>query len=253
MTRKPLQLTDAQLEAYRRDGFIVVENLLTPEEVAYVLTIDDAPMHAAGLLGHTVDPVFGFVAHHPNVAGVAMQLLDSPARIVQTMYLAKAPQGGTGLALHQDRHYLDNDPDTLMACWIAVTDTSEENGGLCVIPGSHLTGLRTTHANQNTQEHDAWTYDYPMRDRDGREYTIPMSSFEIDDIDPAAVKHLTVPAGGGVFFTGLTIHGSYANHSLDKPRKAFATHYVAEGTFLPRVDVQDTVAVELGAFAPVGV
>ncbi len=30
----------------------------------------------------------------------------------------------------------------------------------------------------------------------------------------------------GVFFTSLTIHGSFANPSTDRPRLAFATHYV---------------------------
>jgi ectoine hydroxylase-related dioxygenase (phytanoyl-CoA dioxygenase family) len=44
-----------------------------------------------------------------------------------------------------------------------------------------------------------------------------------------------------VFFTGLTIHGSYANRSPDRARRAFATHYVAEGTWVFRTDVQQTV------------
>jgi len=247
MTQSKIKLTQAQLDTYRREGFLVVENLLTAAEVDYVLSIDDRPIHSAGLLGHTVDPVFRFVAHHPNVTGPAAQITGSHPRIVQTMYMSKAPQGGTGLALHQDCHYLENDPNTLMACWVAITDTSAENGGLCVVPGSHLGGLKSAHRNENTQEHDLWSFDYPMRDREGREYVVPMFSFEIDDIDPDAVLHLTVPKGSGVFFTGLTIHGSYANHSLDKPRKAFATHYVAEGTWLPRQDVQQTVPVDLEA------
>ena len=71
-------------------------------------------------------------------------------------------------------------------------------------------------------------------------------SFEIDNLDPAAVRRLTVPKGAGVYFTGLTIHGSYANTS-GRPRKAFATHYVKEGTFLPRKDIQETVPVELAS------
>src|ERR1017187_2491633 len=124
MTQSKIVMTVDQIDHYKRDGFIIVDNLLTPEEVDYVLTIDDRPMHSAGLLGHTVDPVWRFVAHHPNIAGPAAQLLCAHPRIVQTMYLSKAPQGGVGLALHQDCHYLDNDPNTLMACWLALTDTS---------------------------------------------------------------------------------------------------------------------------------
>ena len=52
-----------------------------------------------------------------------------------------------------------------------------------------------------------------------------------------------------VFFTGMTIHGSFANRAVNRPRKAFATHYVAEGTWLPRVDIQATIPVDEAALA----
>jgi hypothetical protein len=41
----------------------------------------------------------------------------------------------------------------------------------------------------------------------------------------------------------MTIHGSFANRSDDRPRPAFATHYVHEDTWLFRCDVQDAVLV----------
>lgn len=244
MSRRRMELTDDQLGAYRRDGYLVVEGILTPAEAADFLTVDDAPPHAAGLLGHTVDKRFRYLAHHPSVTGPAAQILETRPYIVQTMYMPKS-SGGAGIALHQDCHYLENDPNTLMACWIALTDTGPDNGGICVVPKSHTGGLRSAHKNENKDEHAAWDLKYEMRDRDGREYVKSMYSFEIDDLDPATVVHLTVPAGSGVFFNGLTIHGSYANRAPDKPRKAFAIHYVAEGTWLPRVDVQNTIPADL--------
>jgi len=42
----------------------------------------------------------------------------------------------------------------------------------------------------------------------------------------------------------MTIHSSFANRSPDRQRRAFATHYVKDGTWVYRCDVQDTVAVE---------
>ena len=39
-----------------------------------------------------------------------------------TVYMNKAPRGGTGIAMHQDTHYLRNEPNTRMACWIALSD-----------------------------------------------------------------------------------------------------------------------------------
>ena len=70
-----------------------------------------------------------------------------------------------------------------------------------------------------------------------------MYSYEIDDLDESSVVRLSVPKGAGVFFTGLTIHGSYANTSPDRPRKAWAVHYVRDGTWLFRCDVQETMSV----------
>jgi len=87
-----------------------------------------------------------------------------------------------------------------------------------------------------------------MRDRAGKEWEQEFYSFEIDDIDPNSVRKLHVPKGGGVFFTGMTIHGSFANRSLTQDRLAWAVHYVKEGTWVLRADVQDTVAVPELAF-----
>jgi len=165
-------------------------------------------------------------------------------RVVQTMLLNKPPQGGKGIALHQDSHYLPNEPNTLMACWLAFTDTDPDNGGLCVVPGSHLRGLRAAHKNQDEKEHAAWETVHTMSDRDGREWEQTMVSFQITDLDPASIVRLTVPRGGGVFFTGLTIHGSFANQSADRQRVAWAVHYIREDTWLYRQDVQDAMLVE---------
>lgn len=247
MITTPKVLSAEQMEQFQRDGYLVVPDLLTGEEVkAFLehLQQDETPP-ALGLHGHLSDTHYLYLATHPRVAGAAAQILGGRPRIVQTMLLAKPPQGGKGIALHQDSHYLPNDPNTLMACWLAFTDTDPENGGLCVVPGSHREGLRSTHKARNEEEHVAWDYVYPMRDRDGREWTQGMYSYEIDDLDPARIVRLTVPRGGGVFFTGLTIHGSFSNRSADRPRIAWAVHYVHEDTWVFRQDVQETMLVNV--------
>ena len=251
MSTFPKILTPEEINSYRTDGYLVVPDLLTDDEVEAYLAHENesSPANQCGLRGHTQDPQYRYLATHPKIAGIASQLLESPLRVVQTMYLGK-PSGGKGIALHQDSHYLPNEPNTLMACWVAMTDTDGENGGLCVVPGSHHGGLLGVHENQGTQEHDAFEMNYPMRDRDGREWTQRMYRFEIDDLDPDTIVRLNVPRGAGVFFTGLTIHGSFANHSPDRPRLAFATHYVREDTWLFRQDVQDTMPVSGTTYEP---
>lgn len=239
----PSVLTPEQVAHYREQGYVVVPNLLSGAEIdAFVAhqAKPKPPEWNLGLQSHKADPQWKYIATHARIAGGAAQLLEGRPYVVQSMFLNK-PSGGRGIALHQDTHYLPSEPNTLMACWLALSDTDGENGGLCVIPGSQRDGLHPTHQNKGA-EHDSWEIVYDMRDRDGREYKQKMYSFEITDLDPGKVVRLSVPRGSGVYFTGMTIHGSFANHSPNRMRSAFAVHYVREGTWLLRRDVQETVA-----------
>jgi ectoine hydroxylase-related dioxygenase (phytanoyl-CoA dioxygenase family) len=126
---------------------------------------------------------------------------------------------------------------------MAFSDTDPDNGGLVVVPGSHKDGLYKTHKNENAEEHDSWEIDYLMRDQSGKEWVEHMYSFEIDNLDYSRLEKLTVPKGSGVIFDGLTIHGSYANRTRDRVRRAFATHYIREDSWMYRADVQEVMAV----------
>jgi phytanoyl-CoA hydroxylase len=243
-TAEQLLLTQEQLQQYREQGYLVVNDLLTAEEVDAFVSYEakQDPEARNHLDNHKKNEHWAAVAKHPHITGIAQQILGATPWIVQTMYLEKYPAAaGKGTALHQDSHYLPNEPNTLMACWCALSDTDGENGGLCVVPGSNRKGLYTTHKATNSQDHQVWEADHPMRDRTGKEWVEKFYSFEIDDLDLTTVRNLEVPKGSGVFFTGMTIHGSYGNKSKGRVRRAFATHFVAEGTWLFRKDVQDTV------------
>ncbi|MDP7396235.1 MAG: phytanoyl-CoA dioxygenase family protein [Lentisphaeria bacterium] len=248
---QPIRLSGEDIERYHRDGYLVVADLLTEPEVAAFVKHERAsePMaQRLGILTHRIDPRWAAVAAHPNTAGIAQQLLGGTPRIVQTMYMPKgpAPAGGelgeVGVALHQDTHYLPSEPNTLMACWIAMSDTDPENGGFCVVPGSHTDELLATHPSTSA-EHVSWEIDHPMRDRDGREWTQRVYAFQVDGIGREDTTELTVPRGSGVFFSGLVIHGSYANRSSDRHRLALAVHYVKDGSWVIRCDVQETTLV----------
>ena len=239
------QLNPAQIDHYRQNGYVVIDGLLTCAEVdgfvAYEAGLDDPGPR--GLKNHRADEQWAQLAHHPNITGVVRQLLASSPRIVQTMYMNKVPQGGTGIALHQDTHYLRNEPNTLMACWLAMNDNDADNGGLCVVPGSNQKGLYEFSKVRDESEHTTWEQGYPMRDQQGKAWAETMHSFDILGVDEDEIKRLTVAKSAGVFFTGMTVHGSYANHSTERPRRAFAVHYVSEDTWVYRCDVQDTEPV----------
>ncbi len=238
------KLTAEQLKKYKAEGYLVVQNLLTPVEAdAFVKYEARQSKEWRGHLdNHKRDEHWREIAAHPNIVGIAGQILNARPMIVQTMFLEKNPgEEAKGTALHQDTHYLPNEPNTLVACWLAMSDTDEENGGLCVLPASHTRGLYETHKATSMKDHQVWESEHLMRDRNGREWRQVFYSFEIEGIDRSKMQFLSVPTGSGVFFSGMTIHGSYANRSVDRVRRAFATHFVAEGTWLFRADVQAVV------------
>src|SRR5262249_26343893 len=98
--------------------------------------------------------------------------------------------------------------------------------------------------NEDMEEHASWETQHVMRGRDGKEWRQTLVSFQITDLDPERIVRLTVPRGGGVFFTGLTIHGSFPNRSAARQRTAWAVHYVREDTWLYRDDVQEAKLVD---------
>lgn len=240
-----MTLSQEQVKQYHDEGYLIVPDLLRVQEVeefvAYEATQDQE--WRDHLDNHKRDEHWARVAKHPNIVGNIQQILNSKKpMIVQTMYLEKRPaEAGKGTALHQDSHYLPNEPNTLMACWLAMSDTDGENGGLCVVPGSHTAGLYSTHKAINLKDHQVWESEHLMRDRNGKEWKEKFYSFEIDNLDTSRVLNLKVPKGSGVFFSSHTIHGSYGNKSACRVRRAFATHFVDEATWVFRADVQNVV------------
>jgi len=236
-------LSEDQTKAYAADGYLVVEGLMAAEEVTEFLAEQEnevsEEIRALGLKRYSADASWASIARHPKVKAIVSELIDGDPMIVQTMYMAKSPDGGTGVALHQDTHYIRNEPNTLMACWIALSDTDRENGGLCVVPGSHKRPLFQTPPPRDSEEHASWTKDYEMRGPDGKEWVEEMHSHQIEGLEPGEINYLTVPKGAGVFFSSMTVHGSFANRSGSRPRLAFATHYVKKGTWVYRADIQE--------------
>ncbi len=240
-------LTDEQKQAYEQDGYLVVDNLLSHEEADAFLAQQEKEtpeeVRGLGLKRYQADTSWASLARHEKICGIVSELMAGDPMIVQTMYMAKSPEGGTGVALHQDTHYIRNEPNTLMACWLALSDTDRDNGGLCVVAGSHRRPLYETAPPEDDSEHAAWVKDYEMRDRDGKIWVEEMHSHQIVGLEPDEITYLSVPRGGGVFFTSMTIHGSFANRSGSRPRLAFATHYVKHGTWVYRTDIQDVHSV----------
>ncbi|MFI9543945.1 phytanoyl-CoA dioxygenase family protein [Streptomyces sp. NPDC052016] len=220
-------LTETGLGQYRRDGFTVVRGLFGRGEVQR-LCAEFAALHASGPVpGHFeprpgTDPLHAYPRvmqpheFHPPARRVLLDarlrevletLLGEEVLAAQSMFYFKPP-GARGQALHQDNFYLRVEPGTCVAAWLACDVIDRENGGLEVVPGTHLMDLFCP------EEADAEL-------SFAREYVPPPAGLAAAPVDMAP--------GDVLFFNGSLVHGSQPNRS-PRFRRSFIGHYVGRST-----------------------
>ncbi|MEU6572651.1 phytanoyl-CoA dioxygenase family protein [Streptomyces sp. NPDC046805] len=140
----------------------------------------------------------------PRLAGILTGLFGEEPLAAQSMFYFKPP-GARGQALHQDNFYLRVEPGTCIAAWVALDHTDRENGGLELVPGTHLMDLFCP------EEADPGL-------SFAREYVPPPPGLTPVPVDMAP--------GDVLFFNGSLVHGSGPNRTTDRFRRSFICHYV---------------------------
>lgn len=155
-------LSQDQIDFYSEQGYLLVEDALTPEElsrmqeIAYdlidksrrvtssndVYDLDEGhspemPKLTRIKLPHKQHPFFWEVLTRSRVTEVLRQLVG-PNALLQTSKLnTKAPGGGAAVEWHQDWAFYPHTNDDMLAFGVMLEDVTEQNGPLQVIPGSH--------------------------------------------------------------------------------------------------------------------
>ena len=227
-----MQLSPESLAGYHRDGYVVVEDLLTAEEVnalrerlrAYThggrpptgLAIQVEPRIQRGELkvdhpGDGIrkidflvqnDDLFRKLGTHPNIVGIVEQIVGPDIKMFRNSLLLKPPEVGSAKGMHQDSPYWPIEPMDLCSCWFALDDATEENGCMGVIPGSHRWGA-VPHVHVTD------------------DYVVDEAHYDRNDMILAPVR-----AGGGLFFHSLLLHYTAPNRS-NKWRRAIALSYMS--------------------------
>lgn len=229
------RLTDEQVRRFDRDGFVLVEDAFDAAQVACMLAqIDpleaelEALLRAAGgtLFIARADEIT-FTVHlvtrsaalrelsaAPPLVDVAHDLVGPDVRLYWDQAVYKKPDTDAPFPWHQDNGYTFVTPQAYLTCWIALTDTDEDNGCPWVVPGAHRAG---TLAHRSTD-----------------------LGFVCLDEAPDAVP---VPARAGsiVAFSSLTPHCTGPNRT-DATRKSWIVQYAPDGAEIhQRVGEQDVV------------
>ncbi|GLU54226.1 phytanoyl-CoA dioxygenase family protein [Dyadobacter frigoris] len=221
-----INLNEEQIEAYHRDGFLVVKNLFSQEEIdkLYNSAIENSIMqkNAMDLNDQTGkktklslwftpgNDVFGYLIRSERMINSVAQLLGQESAVCHfhTKLMQKEPKVGGAWEWHQDYGYWYKNqflfPDQMMSVMIALTSANKENGCLQIIKGSHKLG-RVNHGFAGEQV--------------GADMTMVNNALETMDL-----IYCEIEPGDALFFHSNLMHRSEANLS-DKPRWSLISCY----------------------------
>jgi ectoine hydroxylase-related dioxygenase (phytanoyl-CoA dioxygenase family) len=221
-----MKLSPDQLEAYRRDGYVVVRGFCTQKEIdrLYKVALDDDAMRKNALdlndqtgkktrLSLWFTPgndVFGYLTRSRKMVSAVETLLDedSPVCHFHSKLMQKEPKVGGAWEWHQDYGYWYKNqfmfPDQLISVMIALTPANKANGCLQVIKGSHKLG-RVNHGFAGEQV--------------GADMVMVNNALKTMEL-----VYCELQAGDALFFHSNLLHRSEANLS-DHPRWSIISCY----------------------------
>ena len=221
-------LSPAELDAYRRDGFLMMKNFLSGKETAALLKEvkrmaadpeiikkeeaiqePDSDIVRSVFRVHELSPILSRLSRDIRLVNVAQQILGSETYIHQSRANLKPGFGGKEFYWHSDFetwHVEDGMPSMrAVSCSILLTDNHEVNGPLMLIPGSHMHFISCV--GQTPDDH----YKESLRKQ---QFGVPdPDSLRFLAEKGGGVRSMTGPAGSIVFFDCNTMHGSNSNIS----------------------------------------
>ena len=154
------------------------------------------------------DPLFAAYAGQPELVDRVESLLGPDIKAFLVMFIYKPPAMDFVHPYHQDAFYFPFEPhDGCLGTWMALDRTSEENGTISVIPGSHKWDILPHGAPQ------------------GREVNYGVFGVDGYDGHPDEVT-LELETGDCLFFHSRLLHKTGANMS-DRSRRVITVHYAS--------------------------
>jgi len=225
-------LTAKQVNQFKLNGFLVVEDVLSKDEIEVlaertdliaankVNQVPDTSIQLEKIFVNGEQPVadkilsvrklynlavydqimWEHVTHTKIVDIITDLLVTDDVKMYGDQLFMKAPKTGTAQGWHQDSaSWRDIFPMDLVTAWTAIDHATEENGCLNFIPGTHRWGMMQSNRLKPFLS-DLGSNQWP---------TVPVP----------------LRAGSISFHHSLTLHMSHANQSSHR-RRGYAVHYM---------------------------
>ena len=192
----------ADIEVLRRDGYVILERVLSPDTVTEVRAEwdrihQDTPLGITDFEGFRTQRIYNVMAKtratdtlctHPQIIAIIEGYLQSQIQLSSATGITLLP-GETSQGLHRDDSVYPLPrprPPLMVGTLWAIDDYTVANGGTEIVPGSHT----------STAEH----------------------------VPPQPPINIVMPAGSVLLFDGGLWHGGGANTS-DQQRRALSLSY----------------------------
>jgi ectoine hydroxylase-related dioxygenase (phytanoyl-CoA dioxygenase family) len=225
-SKRTSDITKEDIDFFNQNGYLVVENIISEDEVKEYRRIYDQ------MLDGTIDtgknrsdlgagmgnsdkvenitqimwpsdfvPEILLKAYHNRALQIAKALQGEDMEMDFDMLINKAPFTNTPTPWHQDAAYWINMPDKrAVSCWLALDHARLDNGCMWYVPGSHLLPMRAHHSAGSSGG---------------------ALSCDANESEGIAVE---LPPGSCAFHHGTTLHYSRGN-STGQQRRAFIVNF----------------------------
>ena len=224
-------LSEAQIASYREHGYVIPDFRLS-DSLLDDLRADQKRLverHAdfrdicPNLLAY--DLRFLEVARTPEILDMVGQVIGPDFALWNSSLFSKPTRNGQRTPWHQDGQYWPIRPLATCTVWIALDDSTTENGCLRVIPGSHHERRLRAH-----------------RSLDADDVTLGQE-LDPSEYDPATAEDIVLEAGQMSLHDVYLLHSSEANHS-SQPRRGMTLRFMPTTSVLDR-DLATKLAHEL--------
>lgn len=219
-----LSLSSDQVEQYQQQGYLILRELFTPDEMAALAAEADTLLARQELIHSDnircrwssdsceeclfdcfdpvidIAPVCRYFANDQRILAALGTLFGDTAHLFKDKLIFKRP-GARGYGLHQDYIGWDGFPESFVTVIAAIDPADGENGATEVFPQAHHQGY--------------------LSPRDGEYHELPL-----DAVDESTGVLLDLSPGDIGIFSGFTPHRSAANQS-DRFRRQLYLSYNA--------------------------